>query len=274
MTVEGPVRLPRADQTPGLHVATDVPPGALPALCPYLATPDGSWRSARPVREHQCQAVNPPVPLAIEKQRRLCLVDAHIGCATYGAAVAARAEPLVRHAEHLRPVARMTPVILDHGRFDLRVPSMPSDRASQAVLVGVLGVAFVAILIARPADPAGAGPLDGSPTPAVSVAPSNPATAAPTNRPATPSGSPVPSEAPSDSPDPTASAPAASADPVAATPRATPAPSLSGETYRVRSGDTLTAIAARFGTTPQVLAELNDIADPSNLRIGQILILP
>lgn len=274
MTAEGPsATLPNADRaTHSDSGAADLSAGELPTLCPYLATPEGSWRSARPVREHHCMAVTPPVPLAAEKQRRLCLVDAHVGCATYGAAIAARAEPLVRHAEHLRPVARMTPVILDHGRFDLRVPAMPSDRASQAVLVGLLGVAFVAILIARPADPAGAGLLDGSPSPARSVVPTDPATATPTVRSATPSGSPIQSEAPSASAEPTA--PPASTDPVAATPLPTPDRSLSGETYRVKSGDTLTAIAARFGTTPQVLARLNDIADPSSLKIGQILILP
>jgi LysM repeat protein len=217
-------------------------------------------------------AVSPPVPLAAEKQRRLCLVEAHVGCATYGAAIAARAEPPVRHAEHLRPVARMTPVILDQGRFDLRVPSMPSDRASQAVLVGLLGVAFVAILVARPADPAGGGPLGASPTQAGTLAPSDSVTAAPTERLATPSSSPVQSAPPSASAEPTA--PPEATDPVAATPTATPEPSLSGQTYRVKSGDTLTAIAARFGTTPRVLTQLNDIADPSSLRIGQILILP
>jgi LysM repeat protein len=44
--------------------------------------------------------------------------------------------------------------------------------------------------------------------------------------------------------------------------------------YKVRSGDTLTAIAARFGTTVRVLAQLNGISDPSRLRIGQVLKLP
>lgn len=277
MSAEGPsATLPPTDRAiRSDHGAVDLPAGELPTLCPYLATPEGTWRSARPVREHHCVAVSPPAPLAAEKQRRLCLVDAHVGCATYGAAMAARAEPLVRHADHVRPVARMTPVILDHGRFDIRVPAMPGDRASQGVLVGLLGVAFVAILIARPADPAGAGPSvgDGSPSPAGSVVPTDRVTAEPTDQPPTPSSEPVPSDEPTASAEPTA--PAASSDPVAATHRpATAQPTLSGETYRVKSGDTLTAIAARFGTTPQVLAQLNDIADPSSLKIGQILILP
>jgi LysM repeat protein len=222
-------------------------------------------------------AVSPPVPLALEKQRRLCLVDAYVGCATYGAAMAARAESPARATGHSRPIARMTPVVLDHGRIDIRVPALRSDRASQGVLVGLLGVAFLAILLSRPADPAGAGPLvlDRSPAPNGSAASSDAPGAEPTDAPSTPT------EAPTVTDDPTAtvapSAPAVSTDPgpeVSPGSAASPQPTLSGETYRVKSGDTLTAIAGRFGTTPQELARLNDIADPSSLKIGQILILP
>jgi LysM repeat protein len=42
----------------------------------------------------------------------------------------------------------------------------------------------------------------------------------------------------------------------------------------VRPGDSLTAIAARFGTTVAVLAELNGISDPARIRAGQVLQLP
>jgi LysM repeat protein len=48
----------------------------------------------------------------------------------------------------------------------------------------------------------------------------------------------------------------------------------SGRTYKVKKGDTLSEIAARFGTTVKVLQELNDIEDPRLLKIGQILKLP
>jgi LysM repeat protein len=51
-------------------------------------------------------------------------------------------------------------------------------------------------------------------------------------------------------------------------------PSTSGATYKVRSGDTLSAIAARFGTTVRALVDLNGITDPSRLRVGQVLKLP
>ena len=42
----------------------------------------------------------------------------------------------------------------------------------------------------------------------------------------------------------------------------------------MKFGDTLSGIAARFGTTVKVLAELNGIADPSLIRVGQVLVLP
>jgi LysM repeat protein len=241
----------------------------LPVLCPYLATPDGTWRRANADREHHCMAVVPPVPLALEKQRRLCLVATHLDCATYGAAQAASAVTQERLAGHVRPIARMTPVILDQGRFDLRIPALRADRASgQALLVGLLGIAFVAILLARPAGDSGVASLPGATaSPSALTASAGPtgtvepaATLAPTEPAATPAES---AEIPA--------TPAASAAP---SPAATAAPTTSGATYRVKSGDTLSAIAKRFGTTTRVLVQLNDLTDPSKLKVGQILKLP
>jgi LysM repeat protein len=241
----------------------------LPALCPYLATEDGTWRSANAVRDHRCMAVNPPVPLALEKQRRLCLVAAHLGCATYEAAQANRDAARSPSGPN-RPIARTTPVVLDRGRFDLRMPAIQADRTSgQAVLVGVLGVALVAILVARPAGQPGAAVVPPSQSPS----PTQPTESAVV---ATPGASIEPSEQPP-SIEPTATPGAsASATPVA-TPTATPAPTepaTSGATYKVKSGDTLSAIAARFNTTVRVLVDLNAIDDPSRLRVGQVLKLP
>jgi LysM repeat protein len=53
-------------------------------------------------------------------------------------------------------------------------------------------------------------------------------------------------------------------------PTATPRP----RTYTVKAGDNLYSIAAAFGTTVKELAALNDIANPSLIRVGQVLILP
>jgi LysM repeat protein len=44
-----------------------------------------------------------------------------------------------------------------------------------------------------------------------------------------------------------------------------------GDTYVVRRGDTLSQIARRFGTTTAELARSNGIANPSLIRVGQVL---
>jgi peptidoglycan endopeptidase LytE len=82
-------------------------------------------------------------------------------------------------------------------------------------------------------------------------------------------------------PAPTAAAPTPSrAAPAPATPApapaAAPAPSkaISGSRYLVRPGDTLSAIAARAGTTVAELAALNHLADPNLIFAGQVLLIP
>ena len=57
-------------------------------------------------------------------------------------------------------------------------------------------------------------------------------------------------------------------------PTPTPTPGPSGNTYTVQAGDTLSAIAMRFGTTVAVLCQLNNIANPNYIYVGQVLRLP
>lgn len=45
-------------------------------------------------------------------------------------------------------------------------------------------------------------------------------------------------------------------------------------TYTVKSGDTLSAIAAKYGTTYQKIASLNGISNPNIIRVGQVLKIP
>lgn len=52
------------------------------------------------------------------------------------------------------------------------------------------------------------------------------------------------------------------------------ADSAPSATYTVRPGDTLDAIAARFGTTEQEMAALNRLSDPNLILVGQVLRLP
>ena len=46
-----------------------------------------------------------------------------------------------------------------------------------------------------------------------------------------------------------------------------------GTTYTVQAGDTLSGIAAKYGTTYQELAALNGISDPNVIHVGQVLLV-
>jgi LysM repeat protein len=213
--------------------------------------------------------------LAAEKQRRLCLTVDHGSCATFVAARSVRDAPALAAGSRperptARAIARTTPLVLDHGRLALATPRMGLrlDRSTgQAALVVLMALAFAAILFARLTSGDGAGAAGvagatGTPGPAATLEPSAvvPGSSAdPDPTDAAPSADPTTD--PSD-PDPTASPP---------DPTATPA---TASTYVVQSGDTLSGIAAEFGTTWQILAELNDIDDPGRLRVGQELQLP
>lgn len=232
----------------------------LTGACPYLAAADGAWRSATVAREHRCRAVAPPAPLAAEKQRRLCLTVDHMGCATFEAARAARPVAHDRAPTLPRPLARTTPVVLDHGRLAVTMPALRSDRLSgQAILIVLLGIAFVAILLAK---------LTGG------GAPAGVAGASPTARASGGASSTSSTSRPIATGAPTVAATSSASVGASATP-ATPRPSTTGtRTYKVKVGDTLIGIAAKFRTTPKAIMKLNGITNASNLKIGQVLQIP
>ncbi|HET7677939.1 MAG TPA: LysM domain-containing protein [Candidatus Limnocylindrales bacterium] len=234
-------------------------PEVMARICPYLVAEGGGWRAARPIREHRCAAVRPPVPLQTEKQRRLCLTAAHLGCPTYEAALERRTAALARDGippERLLEgrvaragLASTMPVALDRPSAVAgpAVVARSARRATQVGLVALMLLAAAALALARFGD---AGDTRGgigaaSPSPAVSATASPPAATA----------SPTPS-------------PPATAVPTTA------APSPTQRTYTVKYGDTLSGIAARHGTTVEALKQLNNISDPRRIRPGQVLVLP
>jgi len=60
----------------------------------------------------------------------------------------------------------------------------------------------------------------------------------------------------------------------AAAPAPSPRPTPSSQTYIVRRGDTLSAIALRYGVSMWTLAQVNSIRNPSFIYIGQALRIP
>jgi LysM repeat protein len=241
---------------------------AVPRGCPFLLAESGGWRLDLPTREHRCAAFSPAAPLAPEKQARLCLTPTHTGCATYLASLAAREARLgtVPGERSTRwGLARTTTVIEDPGGLRARLLALLLDRRRWPAIPAVLLVTTLFTLALSgfrgdiPANPI-ATSSPGPPTPGPrTVPPSAAASESPIASPTAPPST-APTTGPTSAPTPTA-APAAS-------------PSPRFRTYRVLSGDTLSAIAARFGTTVQAIADLNNIANPSLLSVGQLLLIP
>jgi LysM repeat protein len=69
-------------------------------------------------------------------------------------------------------------------------------------------------------------------------------------------------------------APAPTAGASASAPVPPPDPALFGGTWTVEAGDTLWAIARRYGTTPEVLAAANGRSLDSPLKPGETLKVP
>jgi LysM repeat protein len=267
MTVTDPE--PHTLPLPGVDDPVAGPP--LTRICPYLAAAGGAWRSASAEREHRCGAVTPPAILAAEKQRRLCLTADFATCATFEAARAARPVARVRAPTLPRPLARTTPLVLDRGRMAVAVPALNPDRSNgQAVLIALLALAFAAIVLARltgGSAPAPAVVSGASPSPHVPARADTGSSLAATGQ-----QKPVPTSVPSPSVAPT---PGSSSSAAQATPPPPAAPATKAtRTYKVKAGDTLIAIAAKFGTKQQAIKKLNGITDPSTLKIGQVLKIP
>ncbi len=250
------------DRGPGAALAEEPP--VLERLCPYALTPQG-WRSPRPTSGQRCTAVTPPSRLASEKQGRLCLTPTHVTCATYVAAGEARVARGISDGSGRRPLARTAPVVLERTRARL-----PADldagarRWGQAGLILLMLVALVAVVVARsigrpagPADAVGTGTRAGAVS--APVAPGSMATMG---------------AASSVTPTATGSAPASPSSAPSSTQSSAPSSSAGAQSYTVRKGDTLSGIAARFGTTVAALKKANQIPSSNTIRVGQVLTIP
>ena len=254
--------------------------------CPFLVSADGGWRAIAPTRDHRCGATLPMAAPSIVKQRDVCLVDGHAACATFLAArdleLASAAGGRPDADGGFWPDTRSTVLALEPARSRLGVlPGSSAHHGGQAVLVGLMVLAFLVLVIARttpPSSGAGASPSaagggvagglssTSSPGPSSSIGPRATPTAT-----AAPSATGGPASTPAGSPPGASIVPST---PPAATPRPTPTPVPADATrYKVKSGDTLSSIATRFNTTVKKLKAANGLTS-NTIRVGQVLVIP
>jgi N-acetylmuramoyl-L-alanine amidase len=90
-------------------------------------------------------------------------------------------------------------------------------------------------------------------------------------------GGASPTPAPTDTPTPAPTdvfvgSPAPSAEPISS-PAATGTP-VAGKPYKVKTGDTMWAIAQKFGVSLAALRAANPKVDPKTMRAGTVLVIP
>jgi LysM repeat protein len=226
-------------------------------ICPLL-TLGGDPRivSAAPDAAHRCAAGGTLTTIERDYQARFCLTGRHETCERYVAHLAEVGSigPTWRAAAPDATFAS-TRLVVDSAP---RTVAGPRPRRLGTMAVAIIAVVLVAILVGW-VGVGGLGALlgpGGSPSPSPSVSPS----ASPSES-GEPSPSTEPSASPSVAPTPTP------------TPGPTPTPAPTPLTYIVQQGDTLNAIAARFGTTAQAIMEANGL-ESDVIHPGQVLIIP
>lgn len=213
-----------------------------------------------------CTAQRPAQWLERSRQAELCLTDTHIDCPRfieYQARLAAH-----RHDD---PAAPSFPFV--SSRLTLHPDpawrglagraAQPVGRRIAAGVAGGAVLAVAAVAVAGAAWPATPTAVSGSSSP--SARPTSTLTSAPTRSPvASRSATPLPTRSAAVSASPTETVPPATAPP-------TPVPQ---RTYVVQESDTLGSIAQHFGVTVGAIQAANQIADPDEITVGQVLVIP
>jgi LysM repeat protein len=154
-----------------------------------------------------------------------------------------------------------------------RLGAAIAGREIQAALVGVMVIALVAVLVVRFSGGNAGGVASATSSPRASAAPATlrpAATVQPSRAPAVAGATTAPTPARTPKPSVVTAQSTAAAQP---TPKPTKTLAAT-RTYRVKSGDTLSGIAAKYHTTVTALMKLNNITDPRKLRVGQVLKIP
>lgn len=210
----------------------------LDQVCPLLGTrADRGTHFAYPTPEHQCYAHTRVSPLSLDEQQSLCLGANHAACRLYMANVS-RKHATRAATEALTRVSTPKP------------PWRPSPYL--VATVSLLAVIICgALLLASGLPQMAADAIIPTNTPTITRTPTR--TSTPTLTPVPPTSTPTPV-------------------PPTSTPTMTPTPTP--VIYVVQSGDTLGAIAAKYGVSTQALMDANGITDPKLVRAGTRLVIP
>jgi LysM repeat protein len=204
-----------------------------------------------PDAAHRCAAGETLTTIERDYQARFCLTGRHETCERYVAHVAEHG-PLGPSWRAAAPDATFASTRLVMDTAPRTVIGRRPNRLG-ALLVGVVLVVLLIAWLALGGLAPILGPPDASASPSVAASPS------------------VTSE-PSVSAEPSASG-SASAAPTPTPPGPTPTPAPTPVTYIVQAGDTLNAIAARYGTTAQAIMAANGLTSEI-IQVGQVLIIP
>ena len=243
------------------------PSGRRPAeapICPLLGLfDDQSSRFSYSSIGHRCYADGRPRAIDLSYQGSFCLVPTYTECPRYRAAAASRppgaATPGVSGVA-LERVGAEAGAPGASGEPDRRPPGGTSRWYGVVAIVLAVAVLAGAAYLASPAigdwmRQVGAGAAATSPSPSTSSL----ATLAPT--PASPAPTPTTTRAAIPSITPT---PAAATSTLAATPLV----------HVVVKGDTLIAIAARYGVTLAAVEKANGITGAGIIYVGEHVVIP
>jgi LysM repeat protein len=243
--------------------------GAVDRVCPLLALGADRRTAVDGVDGgHRCHALDPPAPLERDRQARLCLTAAHQRCERYLAHVG-RGASAVPGSFVIGDGIRSTRLLLAPEPA-WRGMAGRARRSTRGVVAAgvVLGVAVAGatLVAASVASPRGLAAATATARPSSAPSASTPATARPT------AGT---TPGPTDGPASVTPGPSASPTPA---PTPTPAPATAAptpqRTYVVQDGDTLAAIAQRFGVSVSAIQAANGIEDPNEIIIGDVLVIP
>jgi LysM repeat protein len=264
---------------------TEAAPPARDRVCPYLGVVDDpATHYAFPSSAQRCHSDGRPFAIDLAKQSKDCLTAQHVTCPRFHPV----ANRPVR-AGALRDAIAVTATTASLERVEpgtsARVATTlaggPWPRASRSRrLAKILVVAVLAIVAGLGGLQLGSwvaaqsGGSQVTPIPSgASLSAARLASAPPASVSAVPTGTPSP----------TASSPQASPG---SSPSGTPAGGVEGVTapppthvpqdlvYVVKRGDTLTAIAGRYGVSVEAVKRLNRLKDPNLIFIGQHIRVP